>query len=114
MFERIAVHLGGRREHERRALLLGQAERLVRAERADLERRNRQLEIVDRAGRARPVQHVVHGTVDVDVVGDVVLDEREVAVREVRDVVGVAGQQVVDADRPRNRDRAAFRTDASR
>ena len=98
MLERIAVDLGGRREHERRALGLGQPERLVRAERADLQRRDRQLEIVDRAGRAGPVQHEVHRAVDVDVVGDVVLDEGEVAVDQVRDVRRVAGQQVVDAD----------------
>ena len=44
------------------------------------------------------MQHEVDRTVDVDVVGDVVLDEREVAVGEVRDVGRVAGQQVVDAD----------------
>ena len=61
--------------HEPRALGLRQAERLVRAERADLQRRNRQLEVVDRARRARPVQHEVDRAVDVDVVGDVVLDE---------------------------------------
>ena len=84
--------------HEARALGLRQAERLVRAERADLQRRNRQLEVVDRARRARPVQHEVDRAVDVDVVRDVVLDEREVAVDQVRDVGGVAGQQVVDAD----------------
>ena len=49
----------------------------MRAERADLERLDRQLEIVDRARRARPVQHVVHGPVDVDVLRDVVADELE-------------------------------------
>ena len=75
-----------------------QAQRLVRPQRADLQRRNRQLEIVDRARRAGPVQHVVHRPVDVDVVGDVVLDELEVAIGEVRDVGDIAGQQVVDAD----------------
>ena len=42
-----------RGEQEARALRLGQAERLVRAERADLQRLDRQLEVVDRAGRAR-------------------------------------------------------------
>jgi hypothetical protein len=98
MLERIAVDLRGRRDHEARPLRFREAERLVRAERADLERRNRQLEVVDRACRAGPVQHEVDRPVDVDVVRDVVLDEREIAVREVRDVGGVAGQQVVDAD----------------
>ena len=56
MLERVAVDFGGRREDERRPFGLGEAERLVRAERPDLQRRNRQLEVVDRAGRARPVQ----------------------------------------------------------
>ena len=44
------------------------------------------------------MQHVVHRPFDVDVVGDVVLDELEVAVAQMRDVRDVAGQQVVDAD----------------
>jgi hypothetical protein len=45
------------------------------------------------------VQHEVHPAVDVDVVGDVVLDELEVRMaRQVRDVGDVAGEQVVDAD----------------
>ena len=98
MLQRIAVDLGGRGDDEARALGLGQAERLVRAERADLQRLDRQLEVVDRAGGAGPVQDEVDRAVDVDVVGDVVLDEREVAVHQVRDVRGVAGEQVVDAD----------------
>ena len=59
---------------------------------------NRQLEVVDRARRARPVQHRVDRPLDVDVVRDVVLDEEEVAVRQVRDVGGRSGQEVVDAD----------------
>ena len=98
MLERIAVDLGRGGDHEPRALGLGQAERFVRAERADLERRNRQLEVVDRAGRARPVQDHVDRAIHVDVVGDVVLDEHEVAAGEMRDVREIAGQQVVDAD----------------
>ncbi len=98
MLERIAVDLRRRRDDEPRALRLREAERLVRAERADLERRNRQLEIVDGARRARPVQHDVDRAVHVDVVGDVVFDEHEVAPREVRDVGEIARQQVVDAD----------------
>jgi hypothetical protein len=98
VLQRIAVDLGCRREDEARLLLLREAERLVRAERADLERRNRQLEVIDRARGARPVEDNVDRTLDVDVVRDVVLDEGEVAVREVRDVRGAAGQEVVDAD----------------
>ena len=84
--------------HEARVLRLREPERLVCAERADLQRRDRQLEVVDRARRARPVQHQVDRPVDVDVVRDVVLHEHEVAPGEVRDVVDAPGQQVVDAD----------------
>ena len=36
--------------------------------------------------------------IDVDVIRDVVLDEREVAVHEMRDVRRVAREQIVDAD----------------
>ena len=44
------------------------------------------------------MQYVVHRALEVDVVGDVVLDEREVAVVQVRDVADVTRQQVVDPD----------------
>ena len=70
----------------------------MRAERADLQRLDRQLEVVDRAGRAGPVQHEVDRPVDVDVARDVVADELEVAVAQVGDVGQVAREQVVDAD----------------
>src|SRR5204863_3175529 len=65
---------------------------------ADLQCGNRQLQVIDRARGAGPMQDVVDGTVDVDVVGDVVLDEREVPVRQVRYVGRIAGQQVVDSN----------------
>ena len=70
----------------------------MRAERSDLQRLDRQLEVVDRARRAGPVQHVVDRAVDVDVPRHVVADELEVAVAQMGDVGHVAGQQVVDAD----------------
>jgi hypothetical protein len=44
------------------------------------------------------VQHDVHRAVDVDVVGDVVLDELEIQASQVSDVGNVSGQQVVDPD----------------
>ena len=44
------------------------------------------------------MQDEVDRAVDVDVARDVVSDELEVAVAQVRDVGDVAGQQVVDAD----------------
>ena len=98
MLERVAVDLGRRCEHEARLLRHRQAERVVGAERADLQRLNRQLEVVDRARGTRPVQDEVHGSVDVDVAGDVVADEFEVAAAEVGEVGEVAREQVVDAD----------------
>ena len=58
-----------------------------------------QLEVVDRARRAGPVQHEVHRAVDVDVVGDVVLDERRNrGSARCAMFADVARQQVVDAD----------------
>ena len=54
------------------------------------------------------MQDGVDAPVDVDEVGDVVLDEPEALVaRQVRDVVGVAGDEVVHAD-----DRVALREEA--
>ena len=46
---RVAVDLGGRGGQEARAVLLGQPERVVRAVGADLERVQRQPQVVDRA-----------------------------------------------------------------
>src|SRR5581483_11766875 len=54
--ERIPVDLRGGREEKARALLLREPERLVGAERAHLERRDRQLEVVDRARGRGEVQ----------------------------------------------------------
>ena len=98
MLERIAVDLGRRRDDEPRALGERQAERVVRAERPDLQRLDRQLEVVDRAGGAGPVEHVIDRPFDVDVACHVVADELEVAIAQVRDVGHLAGEEVVDAD----------------
>ena len=76
-----------------------QAERLVRAERADLQRLDRLAQVVDRAGQRGEVEDRVDLAVDVDVLGDVVLDELEALVAgEVADVARVAGEQVVERD----------------
>ena len=74
--QRVAVHLRGRREQEARALGLGHAERVVRAERADLQGLDGQLEVVDRgeAGLAK-WSTAVEMPVEADVLGHVVLDE---------------------------------------
>ena len=113
MLERVAVDLGGRGQQEPRAFGLGQAERVVRAERADLERLDRQLEVVDRAGRAGPVQDVVDRAVDVDVLRDVVADELKILVAEMGDVgqSPVTRLSMPTTEWPR---RAALRRDGSR
>ena len=99
MHERVAVDLGGGCQEELGALCLGQTERVVGAERADLEGLDRHLEVVD----GRRWRCKVHDGVDVagdpDVVGDIGLHEGEPGVaEEVFDVPGVAGDEVVDGD----------------
>ena len=85
---RVAVHLGGGGRARTGPPSPCQAQRVQRADRADLERLDRQLEVVDRRGRAREVQHHVDRPPDVDVVGDVGADQPEARVgRQVRDVV---------------------------
>ncbi len=96
---RVAVGLAGRGEQEAGALLLGQAQGVQRAERADLHRLDRQLEVVDRAGRAGEVQHLVDRAGDVDVLRHVGLHEPEpVVLHQVLDVDRRAGQEVVERD----------------
>src|SRR5471032_3116524 len=71
----------------------------MRAERAHLQRGNRQVEIIDRAGGRREVKHEIHATRDEDELRDVVLDEVKALVpREVLDVAGVSRDQIVDCD----------------
>ena len=98
MFQWIAVHLGRRRQDELRAFCFRQTESLVGSECTDLQGWNRQLEVVDRARRACPVQHEGNRALDVDVVGDVVFDERELSIDEVGNVGRVSRQEVVDPD----------------
>ena len=74
---RVAVDLRRAGQQEPCVLGLGQAQGIVRAQRAHLEGRDGVREIIDRAGRAGEMQHVVHGPVDLDRLGDVVLDELE-------------------------------------
>src|SRR6185503_16196226 len=62
-----------------------------------LEGRDGQLLVVHGARRAREVQYVVDRAGDVDVVGDVELDETEALGPEPLDVVTGAGREVVEA-----------------
>ena len=67
----------------------------MRAERADFQGRNRQLQIIDRAGGRSEMENVIEFfLLQEDVVRDVVLDEREILVPgEVLDVLEIAGDQ---------------------
>ena len=78
---RVAVDLGGGGEQEAGALELRQAEHVVGAVGADLERVQRQAQVVDRAGRRGEVVDEVDRLVDVERLGQVVLQEGEVARR---------------------------------
>ena len=64
---RVAVHLARRGEQEARPLHLGEAERVVRPVRADLERLQREPQVVDRARGAREVVDEVDRLGDLDV-----------------------------------------------
>ena len=111
----VAVDLGGAGQQEPRILGLRQPERVMRAERSDLEGRNRVSEVIDRAGRTGEMQHVVDRAVDLDRLGDVVLDEPETGVVEqALRCSASAGEQVVDADRLRRRREGIARRGAIR
>ena len=95
----IAVDLARRREQEAGVVREREVERAARAERADVDRLERDREVLGRARRAREVQHAVDVAVDRDLVAHVGADEREARVLgEVRDVLEPARRQVVDRD----------------
>jgi hypothetical protein len=99
--KRVAVDLARRREQEARAVVLRQAERVVGAVGADLERMQGQPRIVDRAGGRGHVVDEVDGLVDLVMRGDVEHLEAEVRpVLEVPDVLQRSRLEVVDADHP--------------
>ena len=79
MHLRVAVHLAGRRDQEPGPVDLREPERVVRAVRADLERGQRQAQVVDRRGRRGQVVDEVDRLVD-----EVRLDDVEVPVDERR------------------------------
>src|SRR6266566_1497900 len=94
--QRVAVHFRRRGEQEAGMLRHGETQRLVGAEGADLQRLDRQLEIVDRAGGAREVQHAIERSFDFDVAGDVLVGEPEARMRgDVRQVRRIARDVIV-------------------
>ena len=101
MDERVAVHLGCRREQKRRALCPREAEHVHRPDRADLQGVDR-IRVVLRWRRGRcEVQRVAHVSTDEDAVVDVHLAKLEVRVRPERlQVVRRPGDEVVDRKHP--------------
>jgi hypothetical protein len=101
MDERIAVTLRGRGEEKRRLFRQGKPERVMGAERPDLQRLDRQLEVIDRAGRRGEVENDVDIARDIEVLGHILLDEAVVRIAfEVVEVGGIARDEIVDADDP--------------
>ena len=98
MHVRVAVDLARRGEQEPRALELGEAERVVRPVRADLQRVQRLPHVVDRARERGQVEDEVDRLVDRDVLGDVVVQEEELVAAEVLEVLERRRLEVVDAD----------------
>src|SRR5450759_5106419 len=96
MHLRIAVALGGGGEQETSALVLSQTQGVQRAERTDLQRLDRQLQVIDWGGGGGEVQHGVHGPRHVQIVRDVAAKQPEPLVAEqVLDIVWTAGAEVV-------------------
>ena len=95
---RIAVDLARGGEQEASALELGEPERVVRPVGADLERLQRQAQVVDRAGRAREVVDEVDRLVDLEMARQVVVEKEEPLATVVLDVLQRPGLEVVDAD----------------
>ena len=100
MDERIAVAFRGRGQDERRLLGFGETERVMGAERADLQRRDRQLQIIDRARGRREMENVIEFFFrQENETRDVVLNEGEILVAgEVLDVLEIAGDKIIDRD----------------
>ena len=78
----VAVHLAGRCEEVLGVFLLSDAEGLVGAQRADLERLDGLVPVEDRGGETREVDHPVKIAGHVDELRDVVFAEREAVVVE--------------------------------
>jgi hypothetical protein len=97
---RIAVHLAGGGEQEARALGLGEAERVVGAVGAHLERVQRQAQVVDRGGGGGEVVDEVHRLLNGVGLDDVRLEVEELGIADVLDVVQRPRLEVVHADDP--------------
>ena len=74
----------------------------MRAERADFERRNRQLQIIDRARGGSEMENIIKFFFrQKNETRDVVLDEGEILIAgEVLDVLEIARNEIIDRDDP--------------
>ena len=98
MNQRVAVDLGSRSQKQPGAFGARQSQRVVSAQRADFEGLNRQFEVIHRRGGRGEVEDEIHRAVDEDAFGDVLLAIGKRRGIDVGDVVGVAGDEVVDRD----------------
>src|SRR5690606_31736500 len=99
MHQGIAVDLTRGGQQQAGTFVFGETERLVRAQRTDLQRLNGILQVVDRGGRAGKMKHIVQRSLDEEVVRDVELDELKAGISdEMGDVLRRSRDEVVDAD----------------
>ncbi len=98
MHQGIAVDLRRGGQEEFGALGKRESQRVVGAQRPDLEDLDRDPLEVGRTGRAGEVHHDVDRAGNPDVVAHVVFDEREPGTEQLLDVVDRAGDQVVECD----------------
>ncbi len=100
MDQRIAVAFRRRCENERSPFVLRQTERVVCSERADLQSRDRQFQIIDWTRRRREVKNVINFVFgQKNEVRNVVLDEAKIRIAgEMTNVGRIAGDEIVDRD----------------
>ena len=96
---RVAVTFGSGGEQVTRFFRQRQAERIVRAERADFQSLNGKFQIIRRAGGRREMQDDFDGPGDFDVTRDVLARETKFRVRQqMRDVGIAAGDEIIEAE----------------
>ena len=97
----IAVNLGSGGEQKPGVLREGEAEGVVGAERSDLQGLNGVLEIINRAGGAGQVKYCVHGSVHLNMIAHVVLNESEQLAAERQKIIVMGpspGEEIIHAN----------------
>ena len=96
--QRVAIHFGRAGQQKAGILGFGQTQRFVRPQRADLQGRDRQFEVVLRTGRRSEMEHRIKGPVHVEKVADVILHEAEPFVpHQMRHVLRAARDEIIYA-----------------